>query len=151
MNDDSSALNQNTNPAVSTNRIQPQAPQVPVQPVAPVAPVGGVNKETGPIGPAPVSEFVRPSGAEITPNISPEVSGHIKVNNEAPNLTPEHKGLVSHAGPNIAAPSFPAGKVSLPMSEEEVAEQFKTGQDDDSEKWLAGLVKKILAWGLKPR
>ena len=35
------------------------------------------------------------------------------------------------------------------MSEEEIADKLKTGRDDDSGKWLAGLIGKIIrAMGL---
>jgi len=36
-------------------------------------------------------------------------------------------------------------------SEKEVEDKLKTGQDDDSGKWLAGLIRKIIAWGLRVR
>lgn len=138
MSGDAKVLEQNPISAGQSAVAQPQVP------------VGSASKEAPRIS-APMSEFAKPSGAEIMPNIPPEVSGHVRVNNDEPNLTPEHKDLVDHAGPNVTVPSSPSGKILLPMSEEEVAEQLRTGQDDDSRKWYAELVKKIIAWGLKPR
>jgi len=116
-------------------------------PLQPQTPVGTANKEIG-----HVSEFVKPSGAETIPNIPPEVSEHIKVESDKPDLTPEHKELgLDHAGSNITVSTQPAVPIKLPMSEEEIADKLKTGQDDDSGKWLAGLIRKIIAWGLKVR
>lgn len=151
MNDDDSVLNQNASPAVSTNRIQSQAPRVSVQPVAPAAPIGSVNKEAAPIN-STLPEL-KPAGAEASHDISQELKDiGVVEKKDAPILDNSHKSVgIQHSGTSAPVQTAPTGKVTLPMSEEEVAEQFKTGQDDDSGKWLAGLVKKILAWGLKPR
>lgn len=142
MNDDNKIINQDANPVAQTDQTQPQAPQTQVQPVAPV---GSVSKETGPVSPN-LSEFVRPSGPEASPNLSQEEKKlGVEVKSDKPNLTFEHKELgVDHAGPHVPVPSSPSGKVTMPMSEEEIKDKLKTGQNDDSGKWLAGLIQKVI-------
>lgn len=107
--------------------------------------VGSSKKEQAPVG-QDVSEFVRPAGPEVNPNLSQEEKElGIEVKSERPNLTPGHQELgVDHAGPHVPVSLSPSGKVLLPMSEEEAEKQLKTGQDDDSGKWLARLIKKII-------
>ena len=137
MNDNTKVLDQN-----------PSTPQVPIQPVPGV---GGTNKEAVRPVVAPVSEFVRPSGAETVLNIPPEVSevNVAEVKSDRPNLTFEHKDLVDHAGPHVPVKTSPTSNVRLPMTEEEIANQLKGGQDDNSGKWLAGLIQKVIrAMGL---
>lgn len=141
MDDNAKIVNQNTPPVVQDDQAQPQAT---VQPIAPVASVGSVNKEVGPIA-SPVSEFVKPTEAE--PQISQELKeSGVEAKSDRPDLTFEHKELgVDHAGPHVPVATSPSGKITMPMSEEEVADKLKTGQDDDSGKWLAGLINKVIA------
>lgn len=131
MNDNTKVLDQNpVSVPVANNVVQPQ---------------GSLSKEKAPIGPN-LSEFIRPAGPEGSPNVSKEEkAAGVEVKSDKPNLTFEHKELgVDHAGPHVSVPTSPSGKVTLPMSEEEVTAQLKTGQDDDSGKWLAGLIRKVI-------
>lgn len=116
---------------------------LPVAPAEPSAPVGSTSKETEPVS-APVSEYVKLS--ERQPEIDQELADlGVKEVSDKPNLTSEHKELgVDHAGLHVPVATSPSGKITMPMSEEEVAEKLKTGQDDDSGKWLAGLIQKII-------
>ncbi|OGH24194.1 MAG: hypothetical protein A3B47_00700 [Candidatus Levybacteria bacterium RIFCSPLOWO2_01_FULL_39_24] len=108
-------------------------------------PQGSLNKEKTPIG-TNLSEFVRPAGPEISPNLPQEVSeSGVEVKTDKPNLTLEHQELgMEHAGPNITVLTQPSAPIKLPMSEEEITNKLKTGQDDDSGKWQAGLIQKII-------
>lgn len=143
MDDNVKIVNQNTPPATQANQAQPQAA---VQPVAPITPVGSVNKEVGPMM-SPVSEFVKPS--ETEPQIEKDIAElGVEAKKDSPDIADEHKDFIDHAGPYVPAPSS-SSKVTMPMSEEEVADKLKTGQDDDSGKWLASLIKKIITWGFK--
>lgn len=127
MNNDNKILDQNP---VLGNQAQPSAP------------VGMANKETGPI-PSVVPEIM-PAGPEVKHNIGQESTAlGVKEIQDRPDLT---EGVdIRHAGPSVPVPSGPTGKVSLPMSKEEIENQLKTGQDDDSGKWLAGLIRKVIA------
>lgn len=150
MYDDNKVVNQNANPVVQADQTQTQAPVQPSQPVqlaAPaksdLAPVGSVNKEAGPLT-SPVSEFMKPSEAE--PQVDQELTDFgIEAKKDAPNVTDEHRDVIDHAKQFTPVPSGSSNSVKLPMSEDEVTDKLKTGQDDDSGKWLAGLIKKIIA------
>lgn len=127
MNDNTKVLDQNP---VSGSQVQPSSP------------VGVASKEVGPI-PSIVSE-IRPAGTEVKHDISKESAElGVKEIQDRPDLTQVVD--IQHAGPSVPVPSGPAGKVLLPMSEEEIGSQLKTGQDDDAGKWLARLVKKVIA------
>jgi hypothetical protein len=146
VNDDNKVLNQNPPPSQS-DQVQPQA-QPQIQPQA-VVPVGSPNKETGPVV-SLGNEFIKPSEA------GPQVDGTLKelgveAKKDEPNLSDEHKGIMEHAKEFTPVSASPSGNVVMPMSEEEIANKLKTGQDDDSGKWLAGLIKKIIAWSFKAR
>ena len=142
MNDDAKNVNQNMSSAVQAD---PTQPQVQVQPVASV---GSVNKETAPVA-APNSEFIKPSEAEPQVNKELKEAG-VEVRSDSPNLTPEHKELgIDHAGPSVPVSTVSASSIQYPMSEEEIKEQLKTGQDDSYKKWLARLIDKVIAWGFK--
>ncbi|MDP2586085.1 MAG: hypothetical protein Q8P29_04370, partial [Candidatus Levybacteria bacterium] len=119
------------------------------QPAESITPIGSVNKEVGPVG-ATTSEFVKPS--ETQPQIDQGLAElGVEARKDEPSITDEHKDFINHAGPHTPISSSPSGKVTMPMSEEEVGDMLKTGEDDDSGKWLAGLIRKIIAWGLKVR
>jgi hypothetical protein len=130
------------NDVTQADQVQPQASIKPVQPVQ--NPVGSVNKEVGPVSSA-MSEL-RPAGSEVSHEISQELRDiGVEEKQDRPDLTDEHKELgVNHAGPHVPVPTRHSGKVKLPMSEEEIESKLRTGQDDDSGKWLAGLVKKVI-------
>lgn len=149
MDDNTKILNQNTPPVTQTDQVQPQPTVAPVQPSAPV---GSVNKETGPIDvdKTQISEL-SPSGAEVSHEISQELKDiGVEEKKDRPDLTSEHKELgLDHAGPHVSVSLSASNKVVMPMSEEEVVDKLKAGQDDDSGKWLAWLMKKIIAWGFK--
>ncbi|OGH17718.1 MAG: hypothetical protein A3C22_02670 [Candidatus Levybacteria bacterium RIFCSPHIGHO2_02_FULL_37_10] len=144
MNDDVGNLNQNTLSVNQAVRAQPQPSQAPLQSVVPAS---SPNKETGPISTS-VSEFVKPT--ETEPQISQELKDiGIEAKKDAPDATDEHKGVIEHAKQFTPVSASPPGKVTMPMSEEEIADKLKTGRDDDSGKWLAGLIGKIIrAMGL---
>lgn len=146
MDDNAKIVNQNAPSMTQASQTQPQAT---VQPAESIAPVGSVNKEVGPVG-ATISEFVKPS--ETQPQIDQDLAElGVEAKKDEPNITDEHKDFIDYAGPHTPVPSSPSGKVTMPMSEEEVTDKLKTGEDDDSVKWLAGLIRKIIAWGLKIR
>lgn len=140
MDDNTKNVNQNTPLAAQADQAQPQAA---TQPMQPSASVGSVNKEAGPVAP-PVSEFVNPTDAE--PQISKELKDlGIEAKSDRPDLTFEHQELgMDHAGSNIAPVIQSSTPVKLPMTEEEIADKLKAGESDDSGKWLAGLVQKII-------
>lgn len=129
MNDNTKNVSQNTPP--------------PIPAVAPSAPVGTINKETGHIA-SPVSEFIKPTEAE--PRISQKLKeSGVEVKSDKPDLTFEHKELgMDHAGPHVPVSILPSSSIQYPMSEEEITDKLKTGQNDDSGKWLAGLLQKII-------
>jgi len=138
MNDDNKILNKNT---FSTN--QSNQSQVQVQPVIPTAPVGTPSKETGPIN-TPISEFMKPS--EVEPQISKDLRElGVEAKKDEPNIEAEQRQIIDHAKQFTPVPASSSGKITLPMSEEEIASKLKVGQDDDSDKWLAGLLRKIIA------
>lgn len=140
MNDDNKTVNQNADPIVQATPVQPQTP---VQPVVPVTPVGSPNKEIGPVG-SVASEYIKLTDTEPQIDQDLEELG-IEAKKENPDLTNEHKQAgIGYAKETAPVSSQPTGAVKLPMSEEEVADTLKTGQDDDSGKWLAGLIQKII-------
>ena len=116
-----------------------------------VPPVGSSNKEA-PISTVGLSEL-KPTGQEVEHKIDQELRElGVEEKKDRPNLTSEHKKLgLSHAEPHVPVSTIPPSNVVLPMSETEIASKLKAGQDDDSGKWLAGLLNKIIAWGLKAR
>lgn len=140
MDDNTKIVGQNTSSAVQSDQAQPQAA---VQPTMPPAPVGSANKEVGAIS-APVSEFIKPTDTE--PQVSPELKeSGVEAKSDKPDLTFEHKELgLDHAGSNITVSSQPSSPIRLPMSEDEIADKLKTGQDEDSGKGLAKLIQKII-------
>ncbi|MDO8583428.1 MAG: hypothetical protein Q7R51_02765 [bacterium] len=144
MDDNAKIVNQNSN---SVFQDQPQVPQAPVpvqppQPVQPAQPVGSANKEMAPVK-SPVSEFVKPTDTE--PQISQELKDiGIEAKKDAPDITHEHQGIVEHAKQFSPVSASPAGKVTMPLSEEEVADKLKSGQDEDSGKGLAKLIDKVI-------
>jgi len=140
MGDDNKILNQNT---PTTNQVIQDQPQLISQPTNPV---GAVSKETEPTTSA-ATEFVKPSEAE--PQIDRDLRElGVEANKDVPEITDEHAG-VEHAKQFAPVLSSSQNKVTMPMSEEEIAVKLKAGQDDDSEKWLARLLKKIIAWGFR--
>jgi hypothetical protein len=141
MDDNTKMMNQNTPQVVQDDQAQSQAV---VQPVQPSVSGGMANKEIAPT-PSTISEL-KPSGPEVNHEINQELKDiGVEEKKDSPDLTFEHKELgVDHAGPHIPVSSAISNKVQLPMSEEEIEKQLKTGQNDDSGKWLAGLVRKIM-------
>ncbi len=110
----------------------------------PTQPVGSVAKEQGPLG---VSEFIKPSGAESTPVIPPEVAEHgveTVTDYEKPQLTQEHKEVGIHeAKESVPVSTQPTGSVQLPMTEEEARQTVKMHKKvSDSILWLAALILK---------
>lgn len=133
MNNDTQVLDRNpVSVPVSGSQVQPQ--------------MGSLNKEA-PIAATGLSE-IRPSGPEVRHEISQESAElGVKEIQDRPDLVQTVD--IHHAGPHVPVPSSPSGKVIMPMSEEEITDKLKTGQDDDSGKWLAGLIQKIIkAMGL---
>lgn len=144
MDNNVNVVNQNPPPAVPADQANQSQPQAVVQPVyEPSMPMGSVNKEAGPVV-SPVPESASPTDTE--PQISAELKDlGVETKSEKPELTPEHKELgVDHVGSNITVSVHAPASVKLPMTEEEIADRLKTGQDDDSGKWLAGLIQKIV-------
>lgn len=139
MDDNTKIVNQNPPPVAQADQTQPQATVAPIQPSAPV---GSVNKELGSVV-SPVSEFIKPS--ETEPQIEKDIAElGVEAKKDEPNITDEHKDFIDHAKQFTPVSSSSKNKITMPMSEEEVAEKLKTGQDDDSGKWLAGLIRKII-------
>lgn len=142
MDDNTKIVHKNGGVFKQGGQTQPQASVQPVK--TPISngvssPVGSPNKETGPVS-TPISELA----SEKEPQISQELKDMgVEEKNDRPDLTDKHKGLVHHAGPHVAVPTNSSGKVILPMSEEEITSQLKSGQDDDSKKGLAKLLDKV--------
>lgn len=135
MNDDNKIVNQNANPIAQTNQVQPQAP------IQPAAPIGTVHKEMGP--PIAVASEIKPAGTEVQHEISQESAElGVKEIQDRPDLTQVVD--MRHAGPHVPVSTTPLNPIQYPMSEEEVAKKLKTGQDDDSGKWLSKLIQKIM-------
>ena len=114
MNDNTKVLDQN-----------PSTPQVPIQPIS----SSGANKEIG-----HVSEYIRPSGAELVPNIPPEVSvANVKVvQSDKPELTSEHvQAGLTHSEPVV--PTAPTGLVKI----------SQTGDINNSDTWQKVLEEKV--------
>lgn len=109
-----------------------------------VAPQGSLNKEKPPIGTS-LSEFVKPAGPEISPNPSAEEKeSGVEIKSDRPSLTSEHRELgMDHAGSNITVLTQPSDSIKLPMSDEEIEQLLKTGENDDSSTGLAKLVDKV--------
>lgn len=123
-------------------KVLDQNPGTPPTPVQPVSSVGGANKEMGRVA-GPVSEFVKLTEAE--PQIDKELADlGVEVKKDSPNVTEEHRDFIDHAKQFTAVSTSASGKVTMPMSEEEVADQLKTGQDDDSKTGLAKLIDKVI-------
>ncbi len=141
MDDNAKIVNQNSSPVVADNQAQPQTQQVPAQPVAPV---GSVNKEAAPIS-STLSEL-KPAGAEASHDISQELKDMgVVERKDVPHLDNSHKSIgIQHSGASAPIQTATTGKVSLPMSDEEVLNTLKTGQDNDSKKGLAKLIDKII-------
>ena len=136
-------VNQNMSSAVQDQAL-PQPSVQPIQvPTQPVNPVGGVNKEVGPISPQ-VSDILQPT--ESHPEIDKELAEFgVEARKDSPNLIAEHKEIgIDHAGPHVPVPTSPSVKVTLPMSEEEVSNMLKSGNSDESGKWLASLIKRVI-------
>ena len=113
-----------------------------VSQINPAQPTGSMLKEQAPIG-QNFSETVKPS--ETEPQINQELADlGVEAKKDEPNITDEHKGAIEHAKQFTPIPSGSTGKVKLPMSEDEVIDKLKTGQDDDSGKWLSKLIQKIM-------
>lgn len=130
MNSDTKTLDRNpVSSPVPCNAVLPQ--------------MGSLSKEVPPV--AVVSEL-KPAGQEVKHAIGKElIDLGVKEISGRLDLTPEHKELgLGHAGESTPAPSSASGKVTMPMSEEEIANKLKVGQDDDSGKWQAVLLKKII-------
>jgi hypothetical protein len=140
MDDNVKNVSQNTSPMVQDDQAQVQPVVAPVQPVAPA---GSVNKEAGPVGRSD-SDFIKPS--ETEPQVDKDLKeAGVETESDKPTLTFEHKDLgISHVGANITPVTQSSASVQLPMTEEEIGNKLKTGQNDDSERWLAGLLNKIM-------
>ena len=76
--------------------------------------VGFLHKEQDPIG-QNLSEFVRPSGPEVSPNLTHEVTeSGVKVPTDKPFLTPAHiESGLAHSGPDVTVPADPTGLVQI--------------------------------------
>ncbi|MDP2637646.1 MAG: hypothetical protein Q8P26_01130 [Candidatus Levybacteria bacterium] len=131
---------------------QPQPVQKPAdKPIS--SPVSAPNKEIGPVSvnSSRVNE-VSPAGPEVSHEVSQELKDiGVEEKKDRPNLTDDHKQMgINHAGASVPVATVPTRDVKLPMSEEEVAGKLKSGENDDSGKWLAGLINKVIAvMGLK--
>jgi hypothetical protein len=116
--------------------------------VQPPVSVSQPSKEMEPVV-APTSEFIKPSEAE--PQIDKDLAElGVEAKKDEPKIEDEHKDLVDHAKQfSPVVPSSPS-KVIMPMSDEEVKDKMKTGQDDDSGKGQAKLIDKVMkVLGLK--
>lgn len=149
MDDNNKIPNQNTPPVTPSDQAQSV-----VQPVASptgdgiVSSVGSANKEIGPLGEsAPQLSEISPAGAEREHNLSQELKDiGVVETKDRPDLTEEHRQAgIEHAGPAVPVPTTAPNSVQYPLSEEEVAVRLKTGRGDDSGKWLARLIKKVIA------
>ncbi len=92
------------------------------------------------------TEYIKPSGAETSPIIPPEVAEHgveAVLDHEKPKITPEHKQVgIEPAKEAVPVVTQPQGTVQLPMSEEDALNTIKTTSASESKHWLAVLVEK---------
>ena len=115
-------------PGASVGQVQPQ--------------MGSLNKEQAPKS-QDLSEFIRQAGPESSLNVSQEEkTAGVEVKSNRPELTSEHKELVAHAGPDVSLPT--SSSVTLPMTEEEIAKELKTGHKENSGTWLAALIDYVI-------
>lgn len=130
----------------------PNTTQNSQQQQSPAQPVGSVAKEFGPIGASVESkpeEYIQPSGTETQPEVSAELQEHgveAVTNQERPQLTEQDKKAgIEHAKESVPAPTqvTTLSHVQFPMTEEEAEQKFKTTKMDDSDHWLAALVKRV--------
>jgi hypothetical protein len=145
VNDNNNIVGQNTNSVPAQGLNQPQAAiqdtKVSTNGVA-SPPVGSANKEVGPIA-APVSEFAKSSEAELQVDRDLRELG-VEAEKEKPELTNEHKlAGIEYSGVYAPTPTASTSPVKLPMTEKEIQNKLR-GQDDDSGKWFAWLLRKII-------
>lgn len=126
------------------------------QPQQPPQPVGSVAKEFGPLRQAqgePVEgkpeEYIQPSGAETQPEVPVELQEHgveAIATPERPQLTEHHTNIgIRHAKESVPAPTqvTSSSHIQFQMTEEEADQRFNTTKMDDSDHWLAALVKRM--------
>jgi len=128
------------------NPIGPTAVVGPTQPQNPVGTLGGKER-----GQMVTTSKLNLAGTEVRHSIDQQ-SAELGVREiqDRPDLGPEHiESGVRHSGAFNPFQTTPSNSIQYPMSEEEIGKQLKTGQDDDSGKWLAGLIQKVIkAMGL---
>jgi len=126
MNGDVKVLDQNSTPPVSGNVVQPQ--------------IGSLNKEVQPAAGLPE---LKPAGSEVIHSIDQELKDvGIEEKKDRPDLTQAID--VQHSGSSAPVSTTPSKSIQYPMSEKEIEDKLKTGPADDSGKWLAGLIRKIM-------
>ncbi len=105
-----------------------------------VTPQGSLNKEIEPSAGLPE---LKPAGSEVTHSIDQELKDiGIEEKKDRPDLTQAVD--IQHSGSSIPVFTTPSKPIQYPMSEKEIEDKLKTGPSDDSGKWLAGLIKKIM-------
>lgn len=140
MNDDKNA-NQNVQATQATQADQADSAQPQVQPVVSA---GSLHKEAELHSVDQPQKFIEPSEKE--PQLTPELKeAGVEAKKDGPDIADEDKQLINHAKQFTPVPTTPSNKIIMPMSEEEIASKLKTGQDDDSAKWLVQLINKIMA------
>lgn len=142
MNNDDKNKNQNVQATKAVQDNQANQPQPQVQPVVPAV---SLDKESEPQSTdQPTQKFIEPSEKE--PQISPELKeAGVEIKKDAPDIADEHKQIINHAKQFTPVSTSPSDKITMPMSEEEISSKLQIGQDDDSAKWLAQLINKIMA------
>jgi len=143
MNDDSKNVNQNN---VSADQVDQAGQTQQSQSQAQSAVSSVSTKEQEPIG-APNSESAK--SLETKPEVD-EDTKEKKVEAEKNELetSDKDKKIISQLEKTASVPSAPTSSsdgIAVPMSKEEAADKLKTGQDDDSGKWYAALINKIIA------
>lgn len=138
MNDKTAS--QNASPVAQPGQTDSAKPQSLSQKVQSAQPVGSINKEAER---GSVSEFLKPTDAELP--ISQELKDiGVEEKKDEPNIADEHRNFIDHAKQFTSVPTTPSDKISLPMSEDKITEELKTAQDDDSSKWFAKLIEKVM-------
>jgi len=126
MNGDVKVLDQNPVSPISGSAVQSQ--------------IGSLNKEAQPVTGLPE---LKPAGTEVSHNLDQEIKDvGVEEKKDRPDLTEAID--IQHSGPSIPVSTVSSTSIQYPMSEQEIENKLKTGPSDDSGKWLAGLIKKIM-------
>ncbi len=138
MSNDAAVLDKNPITPVAVGQAQPQNP----------VSLGGKERSVPLVATSETVSNLQAEGPERSHEISQDLKDlGVKEIQNKPVFTQEH--IDAGIRDSNPAPSVSTNTVTLPMTEQEIESQLKTGQDDDSKKWLAWLFNKVIKWGFK--